>query len=61
MGAMQQIRPTVKPSERLAVMKEMIAMGCKVQWDTNTGLMEITPPGSQGGKPDAFDMVDFSR
>ncbi|WP_283177596.1 hypothetical protein [Gemmobacter sp. 24YEA27] len=61
MGAHQQIRPTVKPSERLAVMKEMIAMGCKVQWDTNTGLMEIIPPGSQGGKPDAFDMVDFSR
>ncbi|SEB61062.1 hypothetical protein [Rhodobacter sp. 24-YEA-8] len=58
---MGEVKPIIRPSERLAVMKEMVAMGCKVQWDTNTGLMEITPPGPQGGTPDAFDMVDFRR
>ncbi|MCL4068757.1 hypothetical protein M3484_19520 [Pseudomonas sp. GX19020] len=57
------MKPIIRPSERMAVMKEMVAMGCKVKWDTNTGLMEIDPPApaTVGGTPDAYDMVDFSR
>ena len=61
MGEAKQIRPSLKPSERLQIMKEMTAMGCTVNWNTFTGDMTITPPAPAGGKPDAFDMVDFRR
>lgn len=59
---MGEMKPVTRPSERLQIMKEMAAMGCTVTWNTITGDMRIEPPAAQaGGKPDAFDMVDFSR
>ena len=61
MGDMKPIRAIIRPSERLLIMREMAAMGCTVNWNTVTGDMTITPPATQGGKPDAFDLVDFSR
>lgn len=61
MGKHDAIKPP-RPSDIRQTVKELAAMGCRVHWDTMTGQITFDPPGTDaGGKPDAFDMVDFRR
>ena len=61
MGKMERMTSGgMTASEQRKSVKEFLAMGFEVDWDTATGLVKIRKP-SQTGQIDAFDLVNMRR
>lgn len=57
---MGEMQPIVRPSDTKKAVKEFLALGFEVDWDTATGLVKIRQP-AQSGLRDEFDMIDMRR
>lgn len=56
---MEAQKPKVRTSDIRHTIKELVAMGCVVDWNTTTGAVRFEPPAAGQPRGDQFDMVDF--